>query len=169
MDKITGYKLKVVERAGDSMEGLLHRSNPWSGADCARQKCLLCETKRSHPKYENQSCRKRNVVYITLCETCRIEVDGKVEGDTEETRLYQYIGESSRSCYERGWELQADCDQSKPGSHMLKHIIDKHGGKQPGEVKFKMRAVKFHKSEFERQLQKAVMSCQEAAHPELKQ
>ena len=45
MDKLTGYKLKVVERAGDSLDGLLHRSNPWSGADCAREKCILCETK----------------------------------------------------------------------------------------------------------------------------
>ena len=92
-----------------------------------------------------------------------------MEGDTGNTRLYKYIGESSRSCYERGWELQADCGQLKPGSHMLKQIIEKHGGKHPGEVKFKMRAVKFHKSEFERQIQKAVMSCQEAPHPELTQ
>ena len=80
-----------------------------------------------------------------------------MEGDTGETKLHKYIGESSRSCYERGWEHQGDCDQLKPGSHMLKHIIDKHGGKQPGEVQFKMRAIKFHRSAFERQIQEAVM------------
>jgi hypothetical protein len=45
IENATGYKLKIVERAGDSLEGLLHKSNPWSGADCAREKCLLCETK----------------------------------------------------------------------------------------------------------------------------
>ena len=27
MEKITGYKLKIVERAGDSLGGLLHKSN----------------------------------------------------------------------------------------------------------------------------------------------
>ena len=30
MERITGYRLKIVERAGDSLEGLLHKSNPWS-------------------------------------------------------------------------------------------------------------------------------------------
>ena len=71
LEKTTGYKMKIVERAGDSLEGLLHRSNPWSGADCARENCLLCETKQSNPKLESQNCRKRNVVYETWCDTCR--------------------------------------------------------------------------------------------------
>ena len=31
MEKTTGYRLKIVERAGDSLEGLLHRSKPGQG------------------------------------------------------------------------------------------------------------------------------------------
>ena len=63
LERLTGYtyRLKVVERAGDSLESLLHRSNPWSGTDCARSKCLRCETKISHGNYENQKCSKRRV------------------------------------------------------------------------------------------------------------
>ena len=47
---------------------------------------------------------------------------------------------------------------------MLKHILDKHKGKQPGEVKFLMKAVKFHKSAFERQIQEAVLIQANRAH-----
>ena len=80
MERITGYRLKIVERAGDSLEGLLHKSNPWSGADCARERCLLCATKQSHPRVKTQSCKKRNVVYEIWCETCRLEGLVGVEG-----------------------------------------------------------------------------------------
>ena len=78
LEKLTGYRLKVEERAGDSLEGLLHKSNPWSGVDCQRNRCLLCETKNSLGKYENQDCKKRNVVYETWCETCRLEEEEKL-------------------------------------------------------------------------------------------
>jgi hypothetical protein len=47
---------------------------------------------------------------------------------------------------------------------MLKHIMDKHEGKQPGEVKFLMKAVKFHQSAFERQIQEAVLIQANRAH-----
>jgi hypothetical protein len=40
---------------------------------------------------------------------------------------------------------------------MLKHILDKHEGMQPGEVKFQMQAIKFHRSAFERQVHEAVL------------
>ena len=38
---ITGYRLKVVEKAGDKLEDLLAKSNPWQGMDCGREACLL--------------------------------------------------------------------------------------------------------------------------------
>ena len=78
--------------------------------------------------------------------------------------MFKYIGESARSCHERGREHVGDCEQLKPGSHMLKHIIDKHEGKQPNEIKFKMKAVKFHKSAFERQIHEAVLIQESRGH-----
>ena len=82
--------MKIVERAGDSLEGLLTRSNPWSGVDCARAMCLLCETKQSNPRMENQNCMKRNVVYETWCETC-LQEDERRKGvhSREETKLFK--------------------------------------------------------------------------------
>ena len=40
---------------------------------------------------------------------------------------------------------------------MLKHILDKHAGKQPGDIKFHMRVIKLHKSAYERQVHESVM------------
>ena len=158
LEKTTGYKMKIVERAGDSLENLLHRSNPWAGADCGREMCLLCESKQTHKSIENQNCHKRNVVYEMWCETCRqADEKEKPENDKKEIKMHKYIGESSRSCHERGFEHQQDCEQLKPGSHMLKHILDKHEGKQPGEIKFHMKAIRFHKSAYERQVHESVM------------
>ena len=33
LESLTGYKLKVVERAGSKLEDVLHRSDPWRGED----------------------------------------------------------------------------------------------------------------------------------------
>ena len=44
------------------------------------------------------------------------------------TPLYKYLGETCRSLYERGVEHINDMEQLKPGSHMLKHILESHEG-----------------------------------------
>ena len=86
-------------------------------------------------------------MYETWCETCRKQAEDEQEdGSRNEIKKYLYIGESTRSCYERGLEHVNDCEQLKPGSHMLKHVLDKHGGQQPGETEFRMRVLKYHKS-----------------------
>ena len=54
----TGWYLKVVEKAGDSLIDLLHRSNPWSGQDCQRHLCLHCQTKTKTGKNITQDCTK---------------------------------------------------------------------------------------------------------------
>ena len=144
LEKVTGFRFKVVERAGTNLEKILHKSNPWAGKDCGRVKCLLCETKGKSDE-QPQSCSKRNTVYKITCEECE--------------KLGQkgvYIGESARSCYERGKEHLEARENLKPDSHMLKHVLLHHREKDIREVKFKMRSLKFHKSAFERQIHEAV-------------
>ena len=70
MLKVTGYKLKIVERAGKSLTSMLTKSNPWGGNDCGRSGCLLCQTKADTGKNLLQSCSKRNIVYETWCADC---------------------------------------------------------------------------------------------------
>ena len=31
MEKLSGWRFKIVERAGEKLENIFHQSNPWSG------------------------------------------------------------------------------------------------------------------------------------------
>ena len=115
---------------------LITKSNPWQGHDCKRENCLLCFTKSQTEKLKSQECSKRNIVYETRCVTCeensRKEIQEQELPDKERKEkekkiiLFKYIGESSRSAYERGWEHVIDMASLNPRSHMLKHAIIDH-------------------------------------------
>ena len=77
-------------------------------------------------------------------------------------KLYKYIGETSRSVYERGWEHLNDLQTLKSDSHMLKHIIDKHSDVlDHSEIKFGIRVIQHTRSSFERQVLESVKIQQE--------
>ena len=69
----------------------------------------------------SQDCVKRNIVYETRCLSCEDKALENIEAleiDEEERtrkrkeiRQYKYIGESSRSPFERGWEHCNDMAQ----------------------------------------------------------
>ena len=133
--KSTGYKLKIEERGGTKLEDLLYKSDPCQVQDCERQDCLLFSTKQRTGKNLKQECSKRNAVYQTYCITCKereIErIEQETAGDRKRTqeelhkiRLHKYIGETSRSCFERGMEHLNDMRQLKPASHLLRHALD---------------------------------------------
>ena len=101
-----------------------------------------------------------------MYETCKVkdekdekkEVMGENEsGEENETRVYKYIGETCRSPFKGGSEHLADMRTIKPGSHLLKHVLDKHEGETLEDVDFRMRVVKYHKSPFERQVHESVL------------
>ena len=71
LDKLTGYRLKIVERAGAKLEDLLTRSDPWAGMECGRKMCLLCKTKEHTNKNRAQDCTKRSCVYEMWCGVCK--------------------------------------------------------------------------------------------------
>ena len=66
LEKLGSIKIKLVERAGDKLVDVLHKSNAWSEADCEREDCLICSTEGSR----KGSCRRRNVLYETFCKLC---------------------------------------------------------------------------------------------------
>ena len=115
---------------------MLHKSDPWQGRDCERVNCLLCETKKKTGKYLQQECTKRNVIYETWCMMCEGREVERIEEEEEDEKervkklkkikLYKYVGETSRSFYERGLEQLRDKDELKMDSHMIKHFFDKH-------------------------------------------
>ena len=74
----TGISLKVVERAGQKLEEILHRSDPWENYDCGREECNPCKSayKSEKPRFGN--CKRRSVIYRVWCNTCKVKSD-KVE------------------------------------------------------------------------------------------
>ena len=79
MEKMTGYRLKIVEKGGTKLIDLLHKANPWAGQDCSRDRCLLCISKKREDKSNTQDCKKRNCVYETYCWTCPQRQDKEIE------------------------------------------------------------------------------------------
>ena len=65
-------KLKVVEKTGEKLVDLLHRSDAWSDMDCNREDCLICGS--AGEKERKGKCKRRNVVYETYCLTCNKKV-----------------------------------------------------------------------------------------------
>ena len=70
--------------------------------------------------------------------------------------MFEYIGETSKSVFERGWEHVNDMATLNKKSHMLKHVIMNHPGEDMGNVKFGMKVLKFCQTSFERQVLEAV-------------
>ena len=71
LEVLTGYRLKVVERAGTKLVNLLHKSDPWQGIYCGRDLCLLCSTKARTGKLMKQECTKRSCIYEIWCIKCQ--------------------------------------------------------------------------------------------------
>ena len=173
MAATSGYRIKFVERCGDKMVDILTQSNPWKGKDCEREGCMICITRTETGKGMRQSCSSRNVTYETWCSNCEEEEERKKEEETEkewdekatkgvekkgrkQIRLFKYIGETGRSGFERNREHCRDREKWKISSHMLKHIVEHHGGEEEEKVKFKMKILRTHRSSFERQVYEGI-------------
>ena len=172
----TGYILKIVERAGVKILDQLHKSNPWRGDDCERWRCMHCKTKVKTEKYQTQCCKRRKIIYETWCMSCENKEAEKIRENSENDKeakekidkiqLYKYVGESSRSIFERGWEHEHDKNQLRNKSHMLRHAIEMHGEEKLEEVEFGIRLLRTARTSFERQILESVL-IQEHRHHHL--
>ena len=107
---------------------------------------------KKNQEEKNEKKRKRNMK-TTEKENDK-DLRKKIEKEIEE-KTYKYIGESSRSCYERATEHLRDLRDMEPGSHFLKHIIQKHM-ENPNDVEFRMKILSSHFTAFNRQITEAV-------------
>ena len=147
MEKLTGYRVKIVERGGCMIKRMVVKTNPWAEGSCGRQECLICR----HEKGAGE-CSKRSVTYRTRCEVCHERREKEKEG---EAREMVYIGESARTGYERGQEHEADYSTAAADSHMYKHWQTDH--QDEDRPTFSMKILKRHKSAFVRQISEAVL------------
>ena len=88
----------------------------------------------------------------------------KKKQEKSKIKLFKYIGETSRSSFERGWEHVNDMAQLKTSSHMLKHALTTHQEQEMSEVQFGMRIIRSCQSSFERQIYESVIIQQERRH-----
>ena len=89
ISKFSLQTVKIIERNGDKLEGVLVRKDPIGETRCGRDDCFLCNTQRK----EKGVCKNANVVYSITCNTCR-----------EEGEESTYWGETARAPYWRGVE-----------------------------------------------------------------
>ena len=68
----------------------------------------------------------------------------------------KYIGETSRSAFERNKEHHDDFKNIKAGSHILKHYMENHREIKMDELEMKMRIIKKYKNSFERQIGESI-------------
>ena len=99
-------KIKVVERVGATIKGLLQRSNPFGMTDCKRQKCMIC------CQGCGSDCRTRGCVYEYKCEDC--------------SRVYR--GQTGRSIYERNKEQIEAWESADDECPLQRHANVYHGG-----------------------------------------
>ena len=118
---MTSCRVRVAESAGMALSRLLPSTNPWGPGDCRRLDCKLCN-QQDEPQ---QDCRKRNVLYENRCQVCMVELetDGK---ENQKHGKGVYIGETSRSMYNRSKEHQKDRDDKAEDSHQVKHWAIDH-------------------------------------------
>ena len=89
-----------------------------------------------------------------------MKLDAKEESRNKNYK-YKYIGETSRSGYERGrehWDMKEKYNEK---SHMLKHCLLQHSELEPEKVRFGMRVRQQFKTALERQVGEAVAILEE--------
>ena len=100
-------------------------------------------------KKSNKDCTKRNILYEIRCLTCEEKSkpptgeSGSDEIEKENSRTPVYIGESSRSAYERGFEHLNNYTSLSTKSQMLKHAVEDHSeieqaGAELGQAQVKL-------------------------------
>ena len=70
LEKVGKVKIKIVERTGDKLSDILHKSDSWDDEDCGRLDCLPCAS--AGEKERKGKCKKRNIIYETYCEICEL-------------------------------------------------------------------------------------------------
>ena len=144
-----GFGIKIVERCGSSLRSRFPLSTLWEGNQCGRKDCTTC----TQGAEKIPQCTKTSVVYENICQKCNKEAGGKKELEkVVEDSIY--IGESSRSIYERSKEHWEDWRSRSSKSHILKHQELAHEGAE--DPLFIMRTVRFFRTALSRQVGEAV-------------
>ena len=100
------------------------------------------------------NCTQASLVYENVCGKCNPAAGEKKElREVRQDFPTLYVGETSRSIFERSREHWGALRSKSDKSHMWKHQEEYHGGEA---AKFYMRVVGFYKTALSRQIGEAV-------------
>ena len=145
MGGVTNRRVKMVEMKGTSLGQTFYNRNPWDGAGCSREDCHTCHQGGKQDKKED--CFRRNIMYESRFGTCedKNEQPGEENGGRKSKKVKTdladpniYVGETSRSLYERVKEHIRDGKNRAEDSHIAKHWDQAHLGEQMPEFRFKI-------------------------------
>ena len=139
LSEVTGWRVKIVERGGTTIKQVLPNTNPWAGAVCGKSDCVSCRSNKPV-----KDCSKRSILYQNQCLTC----------SEESSTTKVYIGESSRSLYERAAEHHSAFRGKKEDNHMYKHCELEHKGRD--DIKFEFSILGTYRDALSRQIAEAV-------------
>ena len=109
-DRINGIRatcrVRVVERAGPKIGDMLKNNKPWMKDHCGRQECAPCATKPGH-------CKVPNITYSIECLEC-----------SKVGKRAQYIGESSRTFYDRNLDHKRALTSQNSTYGVVRHWMD---------------------------------------------
>ena len=144
--KRCGYQVKICETSGTQLSKLF--TIPTSRT-CEREKCYVC---MNHGTKGSSKCKKLNVVYEAKCLLCLDEVK---QGVRTEDKVGTYVGETSRTCFERSSEHVNLALNGDEKSFIVKHWSNEHFDSEVmPQVKFEV--VKSHKGVLSRVVHEAV-------------
>ena len=110
----SGFKIKVVEKAGTRLVRMLQKNNPFKRRTCRdAQRCMVCKGN------EGGACRESGVTYKINC------LGGGVDEAGEKCAGF-YQGETDRNGFSRGCEHDNDLNERRDGSALWKHCVEKH-------------------------------------------
>ena len=151
MEQTLGFRVKVAERAGRPIGSMFPLTSLWEGAQCGRELCVTCNQEVE----EMPPCSKKNLVYENICLQCNPGASKGGELETvKEGAPSIYIGETSRSIFERSREHWEGARKWEDKNHMVQHQKIEHGGEQ--EPVFAMKVIRFYKTALARQVAEAV-------------
>ena len=151
IEPMLGFKVKVAERTGRALRSRFPLSSLWDGVKCGRTDCPTCNQRIE----DLPPCTRSGLVYESVCADCNPSVKAKGGLRTVETTSPSlYVGESSRTIYERSREHLAGAKKKQKNNHMVKHLELSHEGR--GKPDFVFKVVKFHRTALARQVAEAV-------------
>ena len=147
-----------MERSGTPLRLMFPLTKVGEGQNCERLDCITCN--QDSRGEQLPPCKKRSVLYENICLLCN--PDAVEDNDGKKREKWSpppfppsiYIGESSRSLYERGKEHWRGFRTKAEDSHIYKHQELHHGGQDP---KFHLRPVTFLRTALTRQIYEAVV------------